>query len=140
MSAFGEALRQARLGAGLSQNELGRRAGINPGTINRLETGEREPTGREMIAALAEALTLPPADRDRLLAAADLLPDPLARLGAADPTLVLVADILADERIPAGERADFRLQIELAARRWRPRELGSRGAEEQRGRGAEEQA
>lgn len=116
---FGEALRRARQAAGLSQNELGRRAGINPGTINRLETGERGPTGREQVAALAEALGLSPLAADRLLADAGLLPDPIARLGAADPTLVLVADILADTRIPAAERADFRLQIALAARRWR---------------------
>lgn len=120
MSEFGEALRQARLRAGLSQNELGRRAGINAGTINRLETAEREPTGREQVTALAVALDLAPLDRQRLLASAGLLPDPLAALGAADPVLLLVAEVLADAGIPAAERADFRLQIVLAARRWRP--------------------
>jgi transcriptional regulator with XRE-family HTH domain len=120
VSVFGERLRRERLAAGLSQNELGRRAGVNPGTINRLETGEREPTGRDQALALAEALGLAPAERDRLLAAAELLPDSVARLGAADPTLVLVADILGDAAIPAPERDDFRLQIALAARRWRP--------------------
>lgn len=120
MGEFGERLRAARLAGGLSQNEMGRRAGINPGTINRLETSERAPTGPEQVQALAEALGLPPAERDRLLAAAGFLPEPLLRLGAADPTLVLVADILSDLTIPAAERADFRLQIALAARRWRP--------------------
>lgn len=125
MSEFGERLRRERLAAGLSQNELGRRAGINPGTINRLEAGERAPTGQEQVLALAAALGLPPGRRDALLAAAGFLPEPLARLGAADPTIVLVADILADPAIPPAERADFRLQITLAARRWRP-EAGSR--------------
>jgi transcriptional regulator with XRE-family HTH domain len=120
VSEFGERLRRERVAAGLSQNELGRRAGVNPGTINRLETGERAPTGRDQALALAEALGLPPAGRDQLLAAAELLPDPVARLGAADPTLVLVADVLADPTVPASERDDFRLQIALAARRWRP--------------------
>lgn len=120
MSEFGERLRRERLAAGLSQNELGRRAGINPGTINRLEAGERAPTGQEQVLALAAALGLPPGRRDALLAAAGLLPEALARLGAADPTIVLVADILADPTIPPAERADFRLQIALAARRWRP--------------------
>jgi transcriptional regulator with XRE-family HTH domain len=120
VSEFGERLRRERLAAGLSQNELGRRAGVNPGTINRLETGEREPPGRDQALALAEALGLAPAERDRLLAAAELLPDPVARLGAADPTLVLVADILGDATIPTPERDEFRLQITLAARRWRP--------------------
>lgn len=120
MGEFGEQMRRARLAAGLSQNEMGRRAGINPGTINRLETSERAPTGPEQVQALAEALGLPPAERDRLLAAAGFLPEALLRLGAADPTLVLVADILSDPTIPPAERADFRLQIALAARRWRP--------------------
>jgi transcriptional regulator with XRE-family HTH domain len=120
MSEFGAALRQARLAAGLSQNELGRRAGINAGTINRLETAEREPTGREQVRALAAALNLAPLDGHRLMAAAGLLPDPLATLGAADPVLLLVADILADAALPAAECDDFRLQIVLAARRWRP--------------------
>lgn len=120
MSEFGATLRRARLAVGLSQNEVGRRSGVNPGTINRLEAGEREPTGREQVSAFAAALALSPAEHDRLLAAAGILPEPLARLGAADPTLVLVAEILADDTIPAGEREDFRTQILLAARRWRP--------------------
>jgi transcriptional regulator with XRE-family HTH domain len=120
VSTFGAALRRARQAAGLSQNELGRRAGINPGTINRLEAGDRAPTGREQVLELADALGLPPAERDHLLATADLLPDPLIRLGAADPTVVLVAEILGDEAIPAAERQEFRLQVALAARRWRP--------------------
>lgn len=120
MSEFGKQLRQLRLAARLSQNELGRRAGINPGTINRLETGERLATGREQVIDLAVALQLGVPERDRLLAAAGMIPDPIARLGAADPLLLLVAEILGDERIPAAERDEFRLQIVLAARRWRP--------------------
>ena len=120
MSEFGEMLRGARLAAGLSQNELGRRSGVNPGTINRLETGEREPTGREQVQALADALGLSPAEADRLAAAAGFEPEALARLGLADPTLVLVADILSDATIPLAQRQDFRIQIILAARRWRP--------------------
>lgn len=122
MSEFGRLLRTARLIAGLSQNELGRRAGINPGTINRLETGVRLPTGRDQVVELSIALALPTDQRDQLLAAASLMPDPIVRLGGADPILVLVATILADETIPVAERAEFRHQIVLAARRWRPTE------------------
>jgi transcriptional regulator with XRE-family HTH domain len=117
---FGDGLRQARLAAGLSQNELGRRSGVNVGTINRLEAGERAPTGPEQVDALAAALGLAGPEHDRLLAAAGFMPDAVARLGPADPTLVLVASILADDSLPARERADFRAQIALAARRWRP--------------------
>jgi hypothetical protein len=72
------------------------------------------------VLALAAALALSPAERDRLLTAADMPPEWLVRLDAADPTLVLVADILADDHIPADQRDDFRRQIALAARRWRP--------------------
>jgi transcriptional regulator with XRE-family HTH domain len=120
VTAFGEALRRARTAAGLSQNELGRRAEINPGTINRLETGEREPTGREQVSALAAAFEFSPAQRDQMLVAAGMLPEWLLQVGAADTTLVLVADVLADQHIPVAERDEFRLQITLAARRWRP--------------------
>jgi transcriptional regulator with XRE-family HTH domain len=120
VSQFGEALRRARLTAGLSQNELGRRAKVNPGTINRLEAGEREPTGREQVEALAIGLDLAPAEITRLIVAAGFVPLAMERLDVTDPVLVLVTGILADETIPAGERQDFRLQIVLAARRWRP--------------------
>jgi transcriptional regulator with XRE-family HTH domain len=42
VSEFGEALRRARAAAGLSQNEVGRRAKINPGTVNQ-PVGARRP-------------------------------------------------------------------------------------------------
>lgn len=123
-SAFGSRLRALRQAARLSQNELGRRASINPGTVNRLEAGEREPTGREQVEALAEALALTAGERDALLADARLLPAPLERLGAADAMVVLVADILSDEGIPLAERDEFRWLIALVARRWRPAAVG----------------
>ena len=58
MAVFPQLLRQVREAAGLSQNALGRRIDINPGTINRLETGEREPTGREQVLQLAGGIGL----------------------------------------------------------------------------------
>jgi transcriptional regulator with XRE-family HTH domain len=117
--SFGALLRRLRQRAGLSQNALAKRAGLDASAINRLERGERGQTRREAVEALAAALALAPAERDQLLAAGGHLPASLARLGLADPTLLLVADVLADERIPAAERAEFRELIRLAARRWR---------------------
>lgn len=118
--AFGALLQSFRRRAGLSQGALAKLAGIDPSYVNRLERGEREPPKREIVEALITALQLPPDDADRLLVAAGHLPRALQHLGPLDPTLLLVADILADERIPAEERRQFRQQIALAALRWRP--------------------
>lgn len=155
MTAFPQLLRQVREAAGLSQNALGRRIDINPGTINRLETGEREPTGREQVLQLAGGIGLDAEQTNRLVASAGFAPQAydalgldnpallqiaaylgavdrnpadraaflrlltLAMAGPLDPTLSAALDILSDERIPAAERREFRLQIALAARRWR---------------------
>lgn len=155
MTAFPQVLRQMREAAGLSQNALGRRIDINPGTINRLETGEREPTGREQVLQLAGGIGLDAEQTNRLVASAGFAPQAydalgldnptllqiasylgaadrnpadraaflrlltLAMAGPLDPTLNAALDILSDERIPAAERQEFRLQIALAARRWR---------------------
>jgi transcriptional regulator with XRE-family HTH domain len=118
--AFGTLLQSFRRRAGLSQGALAKLAGIDPSYVNRLERGEREPPKREIVKALITALQLPPDDADRLLVAAGHLPRALQRLGPLDPTIMLVADILSDERIPATERRQFRQQIALAALRWRP--------------------
>ncbi len=120
---FPAALRRLRERAGLSQNALAERAGRDPGTINRLESGKRAPVNRELIEALAGALALSPDERDRLLAAAGHLPAALARVGLADPDLRLVAEVLGDETIAEAERREFRLALRLAARRWRGGDL-----------------
>jgi transcriptional regulator with XRE-family HTH domain len=155
VTAFPQRLRQTREAAGLSQNALGRRIDINPGTINRLETGEREPTGREQVLQLAGGIGLDGEQTNELVAAAGFAPQAYDAVGLAnptllriatylgspersateraaflqlvaqamagplDPTLVAALDILSDERIPAAERQEFRLQVALAARRWR---------------------
>jgi len=155
VTAFPQLLRECREAAGLSQNALARRVDINPGTINRLEAGEREPTGRDQVLALATGIGLDREQTDRLVAAAGYAPTAYDAVGLADPTLIRIAeflgapnrppaerqavlrllalvmagpvdatiqtalDILADPSIPAEERHDFRLQIALAARRWR---------------------
>jgi transcriptional regulator with XRE-family HTH domain len=69
-SGFDAVLRQARLRAGLPQEQLAHTSGVGVRTIRRLETGEhadpRPPTARR----LADALGLAPDEHARLLAAA----------------------------------------------------------------------
>ena len=117
---FGPLLRGLRETAGLTQSGLARAVGVNSGYISRLEAGERSAPGADLVRALADALQLAPAERDRLLAAAGYLPPSLAHLDPGDPTLALVVRILGDEAIPAAERDEFRTIIRLVARRWLP--------------------
>lgn len=54
-ATFGARLRELRVAAGLTQPELGSKAGVEKGTISRIERGERSPTW-ETVIALATAL------------------------------------------------------------------------------------
>lgn len=124
---FGPLLRDYRVRVGLSQNQLARRAGIDPAYVNRLERSG--PDGgvprRRIVLSLAAALELGPVDRERLLIAAGLCPESIARLGSWDPTLGLVAGVLADLRLSADDRADFRELLRIVAARWSPPPDGS---------------
>ena len=119
---FGPLVREYRVRVGLSQNQLARRAGIDPAYVNRLERSG--PDGgvprRRVVLSLAAALELGPVDRERLLIAAGLCPESIARLGGWDPTLGLVAGVLADPRLGADDRADFRELLRIVAARWSP--------------------
>lgn len=53
--AFGRRLRELRDAAGLTQADLGEKAGMLPGVIARLERAEREP-GWGTVLKLAQAL------------------------------------------------------------------------------------
>ena len=119
MRSFGAVLRQYRECARLSQLGLARISGVHVSIINRFEHDERQPADREIIDRLATALRLRAADCDRLLAAGGFFPVAIERLGAADPDLLLVAAILADETIPAAEREEFRTLLRIVGRRWR---------------------
>jgi transcriptional regulator with XRE-family HTH domain len=55
---FGALLRQARLGAGLTQSQLVRRSGIPKPTLSRYENGHVMPS-LQTLARLADALDLP---------------------------------------------------------------------------------
>lgn len=67
---LGGALLRARSGAGLSQSELGARAGISGGMVSRYESGVNGPA-LEPLVAMAVALGL---SLDRLTGLADLRP------------------------------------------------------------------
>jgi transcriptional regulator with XRE-family HTH domain len=116
---FGAQLRAYRQAAGLTQAALGHRVGIHQSYINRLERGEREPPGRELVARLAEALRLDEPSRQRLLRAAGHVPDWLLTLPADDPTLLAVGRFLADPAVSAAAKQEFRQLIALVLRRWR---------------------
>ncbi len=118
MGTFGAELRRLREGAGLSQSAVAKRVGLNASYINRLESGEREPPRAETVLALADGLGVSGDERDRLLVAAGHLPVALAKLGAGDPTICLVAEVLADDGLPLADRQEFREALTAIARRW----------------------
>jgi predicted ATPase/DNA-binding XRE family transcriptional regulator len=67
-SAFGDVLRQLRLEAGLTQEELAERAGLSTRGLSDLERGLRRTPRLGTVRLLADALGLPGTQRDRLLA------------------------------------------------------------------------
>ena len=68
--AFGELLRELRITACLSQEELAERARLSPGAISALERGVRRAPQHQTLGLLAEGLRLAQADRDRIEAVA----------------------------------------------------------------------
>src|ERR687886_325410 len=113
MADFAALFQRLRERSGLSQNALARRMGVNPAYVNRLEHGGRGAGNRELVEAAARALGLEAAERDALLAAAGHWPAALEALGPADPTLRLVADVLADPAIAPRDKELFRLHVQL---------------------------
>jgi transcriptional regulator with XRE-family HTH domain len=121
---FAEMLQAARQAAGISQNQLARRVGVDASYLNRIERGEREPPRREVVEALIEALELPGAEADDLLVAAGHLPRALATLGPLDPTLRLVAEALTDPSLPEADQAELREALRLIVPRFRRPDRG----------------
>ena len=58
-SGFGPVLKRLREAAGISQQELADRAGLNVGGVTKVEQGQREPSW-ETVLALASALGVTP--------------------------------------------------------------------------------
>jgi transcriptional regulator with XRE-family HTH domain len=120
--AFGQLLRSLRVRVGLSQNQLARHAGVDPAYVNRLERAPADSTAlpsRRVVKSLAEALDAGPVDTERLLVAAGLCPEAISRLGGWDACLGDVASVLADGRLSADDRAEFRELLRVVAARWR---------------------
>ena len=115
---FGAKLQALREQAGMSQNALARASGLNPASINRLESGERSPSNRTVVEQICDALGLSPAERDDLLASAGHLPDVYAQIPPSDPTLLSVARVLSDPQVSEADREEFRSIVESLARRW----------------------
>ncbi|TWV41860.1 helix-turn-helix domain-containing protein [Streptomyces misionensis] len=67
---FGAVLRRLRENAGLTQDELERRAGVSVSTIRGLETGKRGNPRMTTVRQLADALALRSEEREELLRAA----------------------------------------------------------------------
>ncbi len=118
MPAFAELLKSYRVARGLSQRALARAARINPAIANRLESGERGPSGPDQVRAIAAALGLDAEQSDRLLGAAGFWPDVYLRVGPDDPTLLRVAQLLASPRVAEPDRARFRAVIDLLVAQW----------------------
>lgn len=70
---FATTLRHLRRKRKLTKYRLARRANLSPGTITRLEAGQRNPS-RRTLAKLTLALNLNPAETQQLYNAAGYLP------------------------------------------------------------------
>lgn len=117
-TSFGELLSCLRLATGVSQNALGREAGVNASYINRLERGERATPTREVVLALARALQTTPQEQDHLLMTAGYVPPSLQQLGPADSTLAAVGRLLVDGHLAPESLAAFRAVVETIAAGW----------------------
>src|SRR5215208_555685 len=87
--SFGARLRQLREAAGLTQEELARRAGLTRNAISALERGERRRPYPHTVRTLADALGLSEEERATLLAVA-IRQDgefPTARVALLEATL-----------------------------------------------------
>jgi len=118
---FGARVRALRLDAGLSLNELARRAGVDPAYIHRIEARRAQRPAlprRGVVLAIASALGSERRQTDELLALAGHTPIALLELGGWDETLASVAELLGDPTLSGPARAEFREMVRLLARRW----------------------
>jgi len=118
MPDFADLLKQFRQASGLSQRALARAAAINPAIANRLESGDRGPSGPDQVRAISRALGLDLEQSDRLLGAAGFWPDVYLRVGPGDPTLLRVARLLAHPGLSDSDRVRFRQVVELLIDQW----------------------
>lgn len=135
--SFGQALRQHRQAAGLSQEALAARAGLSSQAIGALERGERKYPYSATVLALAAALELPEAVQADLLAiavrrrsaaprpsgafpSAAPIPIPLTPLLGRDADVAAISDLICSARLVTltgpGGVGKTRLALHIAAR------------------------
>jgi predicted ATPase/tetratricopeptide (TPR) repeat protein len=93
VSTFADLLVELRLGRGLSQEALAARAAVSVRAISDLERGTTRRPHRDTVRALADALALDTADRDRFTEAAHRTPPPSSRRRAGRPPPALPAPV-----------------------------------------------
>jgi transcriptional regulator with XRE-family HTH domain len=113
---FGSLLQKFRLRAGLAQNALARSAGINAGTVNRLEHDQRLPATRRQALDLARTLVLTVAETNRLLDAAGLPAEGFGPGITGNPVLCDLVDLLQDPGVPDTAREEILAIINHAVR------------------------
>ncbi|CAM5722044.1 MULTISPECIES: helix-turn-helix domain-containing protein [Streptomyces] len=112
---FGPLLRRLRHKAGMTQEALAERTGVDLRTVRELESGERvRPPRVTTVRLLADALGLPPEKHEELVAAASArYAEPVAGQHALvlDETLTDVAELLAHEVTSHWRRQEEQQQI-----------------------------
>lgn len=105
MNDFAKLLQKLRLEAGLSQNALARKTGVDPSYINRVERGLRQPPSLGVIHDIAEALELDTFSTNQLLLSAGYAPvKTMSSQTASHPGLQLLSDFLSDEDVSPEHR------------------------------------
>lgn len=106
--AFPALLRQARESAGITQRYLAEATGISAPMIAQLESGKRHPKRRH-IEEISRVISDDPLVCDRLLMAADMLPNTIESILESDPLVNRVWQLL---------HADYPERSRVAIRSW----------------------
>ena len=94
MNTFADMMLYLRKKYGASQRIVAEGSGFDKSFISRLESGDREPTSREMILRLAEGIGASPEDSDKLLLTAGYMPVQ-AQAMLNNPELARLDDLMA---------------------------------------------
>jgi len=106
--SFASLLQDLRIARGWTKADLAKRSRFDPSSITRFEQGARAPE-RETVIQLADAMALPMADRDRLLAAAGFRSEIWD-----DPLLIELAQVLGETTLSAVAKNEVRSVIRMA--------------------------